>query len=134
MPVKKPFCISWVNSRGETHSGPKLQTQPAFNDFLHDLTADAIDKLEKPRSKTRKEAQALADTMNTSPEFNNQSHVVVVFHLHPRGREPDSIRTANRASKLPAPQGNVAQGQMTSPIFPTQTELKRLKAQGAQTE
>ena len=85
------YCIQWKNNRGETHTGPELWTH---GDFTLDMVSESLTQIEAPRLKTYAEALELATKMNSSPEFQNQSHKVVIY----KGK--------NRADK-PAPKGAI---------------------------
>ena len=82
------YCIQWKNSRGETHSGPALMASPANTTFLYDLLPESLGKIELPRPRLFEEAQALADNMNTSPEFNNTTHKVIIYKGKRRADKP----------------------------------------------
>ena len=79
------YCIQWINSRGQTHTGPELWKHEHFTgDFTDDIfTNKRTFKTNPGRPKTLEEAQALATNMNSNPEFNNQSHQwLLVKHTH----------------------------------------------------
>ncbi|KKM26542.1 hypothetical protein LCGC14_1583790 [marine sediment metagenome] len=82
------YCIKWKNNRGATHTGPVLMASPANTTFLYDLLPESLGKIELPRPRLFEEAQTLADNMNTSPEFNNQSHTVVIYRGKKRADKP----------------------------------------------
>ncbi|KKN32529.1 hypothetical protein LCGC14_0812940 [marine sediment metagenome] len=85
------YSIQWKNSRGETQTGPELWTH---GDFVLDMVSESLTQIEAPRLKTYQEALELATNMNTSPEFNNTTHKVIIY----KGK--------NRADK-PAPTGAI---------------------------
>ncbi len=77
------YCISWINNRFETHTGPELW----FNgDFEQNFTEDTV--IPDPRPKTFEEAQNLATRMNNSPEFHNTTHKVVIYKRKKRADKP----------------------------------------------
>ena len=87
MSQNKIYCIQWINSQFETHTGPELWTQPAYSDYRGDFDTTAP-QIEDPRPKTLEEAQAQADNMNTSPEFNNTTHKVIIYKGKRRADKP----------------------------------------------
>ncbi len=94
MSNQKSYCIQWTTFRGQTHSGPTLMTQ---SDYLGSLDVEGLLDSSRPmptppepRRKTLEESQALADKMNNSPEFNNQSHKAVLVKRKTRDQTADS--------------------------------------------
>ena len=96
--VALSYCISWINSRSDSNTGPELWNH---GNFKLDMVSESLIKIKEPRPKTYQEALDLSDKMNNNPDFHNQSHKVVIFK--------------NKTGQRPAPK--VQSSQDFTPVY-----------------